>query len=66
MPHMLMLSIPKITEGRECVIKSFGMSNIIFPAFAYRKEWSIKKIRVDVITSFNSVAQKDIITPLCR
>jgi len=42
---MLMLSIPKITEGRERVIKSFGMYNIIFPAFAYRKEWSIKKNR---------------------
>lgn len=43
MLHMLTLSIPEITEEREYVIKSFGLSNIIFPAFAYRKEQSIKK-----------------------
>lgn len=43
---MLMLSIPKIREGRRGVIKvwnEFGMSNITISAFAQRKEWNIIK-----------------------
>lgn len=56
MLHILMLSIPPKNDGREYVIKSFEMSNIILLVFAYRKECCIKTTGIEVITSLISAA----------